>query len=384
MSSNRRTGALVAVIVVVVVVVVAIAGRPGDEAYGLDSTDPSGYKGLRLILEDLGTTVESVDLADLADGSSPFDAVYLPARGVPDDATATALEELARSGGHVVVGGGLLDESEFIDDAFLEPTYRVAQRGDCDVTELADSSGIRVTGDGMVAAPRTQRCYGEGRSHVVADDVGEGRLITISSPDLFTNEFMRAGDDLDRNGPLLDNSVVAVRLLQVDEGAVVAVVTEGIGYVGPTGSSSIGDLIGPGVKLGLWQLAVAFGFYALWRAIRPGRLIEEPTPVELASSDLTAAVGNMMQRRADPADAATALRADALRRIRRRLSLDPAVPPDVVAALVADRTGREPSAVFDALAGAVPQSDAQLVALDHVLTAIRQEVTHDGHPVGQR
>ena len=54
--------------------------------------------------------------------------------------------------------------------------------------------------------------------------------------------------------------------------------------------------MGDGVRGSLWQLALGFLVFALWKARRLGRPVAEPQPVELAASELTVAVGNLLQR----------------------------------------------------------------------------------------
>jgi hypothetical protein len=56
----------------------------------------------------------------------------------------------------------------------------------------------------------------------------------------------------------------------------------------------------------------------------------------------------------------------------------PNVPPEVVAGVVAERTGVEPSKLYAALAAAPVTTDADLTELARLIDAVRQEVFH-GH-----
>ena len=130
------------------------------------------------------------------------------------------------------------------------------------------------------------------------------------------------------------------------------------------------------VKDGLWQLLVAFGLFALWRARRLGRPIPEPQPVQIAGSELVVAVGNLLQQGRRREATAAMLQSDLRRTLSERLGVPVTAPPAAFAAATAARTGLDPATVEAALSPQPPADDAALVALARRVEALRNEVTH--------
>jgi hypothetical protein len=255
-------------------------------------------------------------------------------------------------------------------------------QGACDVAALRDARAVDPAGSVPLRVPvGADSCYGDGSTAlVVRQAVGAGAVVTLASPDLFTNEAMRPHDQEvdDPHTPMRDNVVVASRLLDPGGGGTVAVVTSGVAAV-VGGQRQLSDLIGSGVKLGIWQLVAAFVLFAWYRGRRFGRVVVEPDPVPIAGSELVEAVGNLMQRRDDPGRAAWLLRRDAAVDLAMRLGVPRSTDVSVLAAMVAARAGRDADAVLGTLATAPVTSDDDLLAVAADLEAIRQEVLHGRH-----
>ena len=146
-----------------------------------------------------------------------------------------------------------------------------------------------------------------------------------------------------------------------------------------TGDKGLSDLVAPGIKLALAQLAIAFVVYALWRTIRLGRPVPEPQPVEIDSSEFVSAVGNLLAERRDPLLSAQTIAAASTRSFAAALGLGPGTDPAIVAAAVADRIGRDAHEVERLLRAAPVSSDDDLVALTLELDRLEQELIH-GEP----
>ncbi|MFN7150812.1 MAG: hypothetical protein ACK4V6_15215, partial [Microthrixaceae bacterium] len=132
------------------------------------------------------------------------------------------------------------------------------------------------------------------------------------------------------------------------------------------------------------QLAAAFGLYVWWRARRLGRPVAERRPVDIAGSELVVAVGDLLRRRGNADRAAAVVRADAVRVLAQRLGMGPSPDPAALARIVAQRCGRDPAEVGDALYGgpSATVTDAEsLVRLVQTLDRIRQEVLDVPAPV---
>jgi hypothetical protein len=128
------------------------------------------------------------------------------------------------------------------------------------------------------------------------------------------------------------------------------------------------------VKRALLQLAVAFVLYALWRAVRLGRPVREDQPVEVAGSELVAAVGRLLERTHAPGAAAETLRAELRRALRARLGVPPSADVHQLAAVVAARSGADVDRVLAAIDDRPVTTDAELVTVARAVSSIHQEV----------
>jgi hypothetical protein len=207
-------------------------------------------------------------------------------------------------------------------------------------------------------------CFTDGSASafLVSAPVGRGRVVQLGGAGGFINS--RLGQ--------VDNGLLAVTLLAPRQDSRVAVLQP---VVAGDGDRSLTDLVGPRVKLALLQLAIAFGLVVLWRARRLGRPVLEDQPVQIAGSELVAAVGNLLQRARGRPHAAALLRDDLRRTLTDRLGLPPDAPPRAVADVAAARTGIAADRVDAALEGPSPASEEDLVVLAQTVEAIRQEVT---------
>jgi hypothetical protein len=383
---RRGTGRgwlLLALVVVAVVGLVLASGPGSGEPYDLDDAGVTGYKGLRLLLEDLGATVRQVDASDVGPRAD-VDVAFVPVAVGADRAQVARWRSFARAGGTLVLGTPL-DRNASSPSAFGAGLDIVAlPPRTCDVPRLADARAIDPAGADAIHVPAgAESCYGDGTTAmVVRQPLGAGEVVTLASPDLLTNEAMRPHDQEvdDPARPMADNVVVAARLLDPGGTATVAVVTSGVRAAPVGGDTSLADLVSPGVKLGLWQLVVAFVLFAWYRGRRLGRVVAEPQPVPVAASELVAAVGNLMERRDDPGRAAALLRAETTAELTARLGVPRSTDPSIVAALVAERTGRDADAVAATLSHRPVTTDEQLLAVAAQLDVIRQEVLHGRHP----
>ena len=122
------------------------------------------------------------------------------------------------------------------------------------------------------------------------------------------------------------------------------------------------------------QLLLA-GIVLAWaRGRRLGPVVTEPLPVVVRAAESTQGRARLYRRGRSRDHAATALRRRSLRRASVVLGLPRGSTVDVVAPLVAARTGRSGPDVAVLLAGPPPSDDAALVRLADDLDALDQEV----------
>jgi hypothetical protein len=359
---NRRTLIVVALLVVVVLgAYVGAARRTTGAPLDPGSTAPDGTKALVQLVDRLGGSLRVVDDAPTDDLD-----VALLLQDRLDRRQADELTGWIRRGGTLVVadpgspftppgGTGAFDE---LSGSCAVPALEAVERLDVGLARTF-AVGAGATG-----------CFrvGDDEAFLVSEQEGEGQVISLGGPDLFTNELLGEAD----------NPVLAAALL-VDEGG-------STGFLRPVpaggGDRSLVDLVGTPVRAGLAQLVVAFGLVVLWRARRLGRPIEEPQPVRIEGSELTRAVGRLLENNRRPDRAAALLRDRARRELSGRLGLPLDGTVDAVRAAVAARTTLTEDEAWRAVAAPV-RSDDDLVAVAHLLARIREELTHDRHAVRQ-
>jgi hypothetical protein len=374
MSGDRRRsrGALAWVLGAAGLLAVALLGGQSgdDEPFDPSSTGPAGTKGLVLLLEELGANVdvssdldaESTDLVVIArDGSSL------------DDQQLGMLDAFLEDGGTLVitdpfspltpeVAGPMAALGPFSTETSVEPDV-------CDVAPLADAGTIEVAGVLVYdTAGAEGSCYGDGEAaYVVEVADGGGRLVALAGTTPFTNEYLDQGD----------NAVLAANLMAPESDVSVTLLADALAE--PTADSAF-DLLDPGVGQAVVQLGIAFVIFAAWKARRLGRPLREPQPVDIAGSELVAAVGDLLQRTGQPARAAVLLREDLRLALCERLGLPVESAADVVATAVESRTGAPRARVEEVLVATRPTNDDELLALARQIESLRQEVLH-GHPV---
>ncbi len=340
-----------------ILLAVFLIGRPRSDGPPLDpsSSGRLGTRALVLLLEDLGADV-SVREGAPADG----DDVALVLSDALDDGERDAVRRHVEDGGRLVVADPTSPLQPFAINDVLG-TDRLRPR--CDVPALADVGTVDpVGGVGFDVSGAGTPCFpDDGGAFVAVADVGRGTVVGIGGAGMLTNTSL--GE--------VDNAVLAAALLAPQPGTRVAILRPAA--VGG-GSRSLGDLIAPGVKGALVQIAVAFLVYALWRARRLGRPVPEPQPVPLAASELVVAVGNLLQQAGRRDQAGALLRSDLRRRLAERLGLPFDAPVEVVATTTAARTGIPADRVRAALTPVPLPGDEELVALSAEVAAVEEIV----------
>jgi hypothetical protein len=219
----------------------------------------------------------------------------------------------------------------------------------------------------------------------VDEPVGEGHDVTLAGPELWVNDVMRTLDQPsdEAQAPMADNVVTASAILSGGGSTGVEVVVSGLGGApAASGDGGLFAFVPTGIKLGIWQGFAALAVFALVRARRWGRVVDEPIPVAIAGSELVEARAGLMERRRDPGHAGQMIRRDAARRLGEELGLGRRADPREVVAVVIDRTGADPARVAAVLTGPPPTNDADLIRLVHALDRLQEDLHDDAlrHP----
>jgi hypothetical protein len=297
-----------AVLIVALVVIALLAGNGSSSndgpALSPDSTAPDGTKGLVLLLRDFG--------GDVRVGQEvPDDGTHtaLLLHDALDSATRRRLTAWVRAGNTLV----LTDPASPLAAGSFNSQSGLIAKGECDIDELADAQVVDTPGAALFDTREGEAsCFGDNQeAFVLSHGLGDGRVISVGSADILTNDILDNAD----------NSVLAVRLLlPKSESDSVAILDPNPPLAGDT---SLMDLISDRVFQAIIQLGVAFVLYALWRARRVGRPVTEPQPVAIAGSQFVRAVGGLQQRSHATDRAAASLRLDTRRALGERFGPRP-------------------------------------------------------------
>lgn len=366
MNARVRTFLPLLLLVVAVGIVALVAG-PGADGLPLDprSTAPDGTKALVDTLDELGARV------DVVPAPRESDDVALLLTDVLDEDAREELEAWVAQGGRLVVSDGMSPLTpEVVGGATVVGLVQAPIARDCDVAALTGVEEVQPGSPSVVYAPAAgaQGCFprNEGRWLVVSE-VGEGVLVALGGPEVFTNAALARAD----------HGVLAAALLAPQPGTQVA-------FLRPPrpgeGDATLGELVDPRVRFGLWQLFVAFLLLAAWRARRLGRPLEDFRPVHIPGSELVVAVGNLLQQTRAAPRAAFLLRRDLRRFVAERLGLPASVPADRLAEAAAQRTGWDVEAARRVLAGPPPSDDDDVLELARSTERLRSAVANAGRP----
>jgi hypothetical protein len=224
---------------------------------------------------------------------------------------------------------------------------------------------VRDTGAAGPAAAGVTQCYRQNGRPTLVQLRSAGRLVTVLSTGVpLANSYLA------RQG----NAALAVNLLS-GAGPVVWLVPAIPAGGTPAGTPrSFASLVPLAAYLVLAQLGVALLLTALWRARRLGPLVAEPLPVVVRASETVEGHGRLYQSRRARDRVAATLRAAALGRLMPAVGLPAGAAPGAVTAALAARSTLDEARVANLLYGAVPASDAALVALASDLDALEGEV----------
>jgi Domain of unknown function (DUF4350) len=374
-SSGSRNVLIAASVAVATLLVVwwlgqSAGGRRGP-ALSPTSDDRLGTSALVALAGELGTDVEVADrLPDLAPDQAP-DIVLLLQDLLDEDQTAI-VQDFVDAGGTLVVtdpASSFAPERVGVFDRTSELGVPARLRQDCEVDPLdgIDVAEVRPRHGGVLYRPPlgSDSCIDDpgGAAYLVATGEGDGTVVAFGGAGLLVNAALAEGE----------NAPVAAALLAPQPGTRLVVLEPGP-LATPGGGRSLVELIAPGVKAALIQLALAFGVYALWRARRLGRPVLEPQPVTVAGSELVAATGSLLDRTRSPQHAAELLRRDLRAFLCDRLGVPRQAELPVLTAVTAERTGLDENMLSWALGPDPVLEDAQLVTLARTIDRIREEV----------
>ena len=387
-------------------------GTPGDP----DGVGEFGLLAMRLLVEEsggqtqrnVGLPAADVDVAVMA--IPAFGAPFGAEQDVNAVRTWEPLLDWVRDGGTLLtsldVEGGPLSSGRLVDEDEL------VERGVCGLEELAGTQQVRpLEHVPVLPGPLDQTCFGSATEAViVAQQVGEGRIVRVASIGLFANRALDDADNAAVLARLIDiNTAPTVGFLpqppiwfeaeQIDDNRPAELTEDSNGNPVPFGGvgnpfgvdgpvDSDGNPIGQGdeglfgllpasVLALLAGLGVSALLWALAKGRRLGSPVPEPVPIDLPSSSYVDAVGRLYGKAADAESrSASILRHDLRTDLARRVGMPADSSAEALATALS--SGEQRLAVITMLDGPPPENDEQFVALAAELIETRDRIERGG------
>jgi hypothetical protein len=323
-----------------------------------DGYDPDGAHALAVLLRDNGVPVERTTDVPGTLAQATGATVFVPE---PQLLSEEELQLLADGPGRLVVAQadpGTLDALG--NTAVLADVNETRNRDPgCDLG-YATNAGRALTG-----GPAYRSEDAGARSCYAASllEVPGAHLVLLGDPSALTN------DHLDEQG----NAALGIGLLGASDRVVWLMPSPDRQAIGAKPLRSPDDLLPDWVVDARRGLVLGLVVLALWRGRRLGRVVLEQLPVVVRAAETVEGHGRLYQAAGARGTAAEALRRAALRTLARLSHGGEPPGPEALTALVAERAGREGSAVRDLLYGPPPADDAALVRLASEL----DRLTHD-------
>ena len=349
---------VVVAIVVAVVVLALLAPAQRNDGPPLDPTS-TGAQGTKAAVEVAGRLGADVEVSSELPGADVDVAITFEDIIAPD--REAALRDWIAAGHTFVMAdpaSALTPPAQLEEPDPFEDSTTIGP-GRCDVVEplgvdaLAELEAFGPVYRFEVPSDATSCFADRNGAVVVVERIGRGLLVSVGSPWVFTNEALDQAD----------NAGLFAALAVPEQGTRLSVLTAGPDGTGlqPDDSGSLS--LPTGVTLALLQLLVAFVVYALYRARRLGRPVPEDPPVEIAGSELTRAVGGLMEHAGARDRAAASLRRAARRRLASAYGLAAGSPPDVVVTTTEARSGLDRDRLERALYDHPVADDAALAVV---------------------
>ncbi|GAA3428411.1 DUF4350 domain-containing protein [Streptosporangium nondiastaticum] len=357
---------LVALIVVAAAVAGVLLGGTGGQDRRLDPDDTSlsGAGALARLLEGRGVRITRVTSAAEARAAATADSTLLVTDAFP--LTAGDASRLAGTPGDLLLVGGDRRLRTLAPGLRATGEARTRSREPRCALPAAAAAGSVHLGGTTFAVPRGGTgCYPAGDDPTMVGYRDGDRTITaVGDGDFMTN--LRLAED--------GNAALAMNLAGARPTLVWLVPPPPGEAVAETGEQGIYDLVPPGVKWAVAQLALAVVLLALWRGRRLGPVVAERLPVVVRAAETAEGRARLYRARRARDRAAAALREGFADRVVPRLGLPSAAGPDARVSALAERTGQAAPQVASALYGPPPADDAGLVALAAYLDMLERQV----------
>lgn len=356
-----RRGWVIAAVVVLLGLVLGLLGRSEPDSglpFDPSNPGPAGSAALVEVLRELGAEVTVS-----AETPSRVHDVAVVLVGGHDAATVDRLEGWVRSGGRLI----LADATSPLNPLAVEQAAAFDLFGpvpltvDCDHPAMAAIDRVASSGWTSLQAPAdaSLACLPTDTGVALAGvPFGEGELIVFGGRGAWTNDAL--GNE--------DNAALGAALVQPAGGPRVV-------FLRPpapgTGGRSLGDLVPPRVRSGIWQLVIAFGVLAWARSRRHGPPVDERLPTSIRGSEMVAAVAGLLERTGQRQIAAAALQDEFARCLEDRVGLPRHAQRRVLADTAAGVMPADAEELWDVLRPQEITDDRELLALARRIARVR-------------
>ena len=357
---------------ILVIAIVAVLVSGGTQAAGRalagDNVAPAGSMALVEVLRQQGVTVTlASSLAEVRATVGTDSTVFLYDENSYLD--QSQLNELGDLAAHTVVAA-----PDFLALQALAPTVGFGGvsesdtlAADCSVPAATRAEELSPGGDTLSIPPDAGNslltgCFASGTTTFalvqVQNDSSGGIISLVPDARLFNNE----------NIADYGNAALALGLLGPSDSLVWYLPT--LADLPRTGPPSLAELTPGWVTPVLVLLMLVAAAAAFWRAARFGPLVAENLPVTVKASETMEGRARLYARSNARLRALDALRVGAVQRLALAVGLGRLAHLEEVIGSVAHFTGRAPDEVRRVLVGAIPESDAQLMAFSDALQAL--------------
>lgn len=333
-------------------------GRPLDPA----DASLSGGKGLAQLLRAHGVRVVRVTSVEEAQAANTGNSTLLLT-----DTSFLGEEEVrlltAMSADRLVVGAQ--SHLEILAPGVTPGrSARTRSREPGCALPAATRAGSAYLGGLLFDAPAgAARCYLADGMPSLVGYTDEGQTVTVVGDGQFMTNLRLAEDG---------NAALATNLAGARPTLIWLTAPETV--PGTTGGKGLYDLVPPGVRWAVAQLALAVVLLALWQGRRLGPVVTERLPVVVRAAETVEGRARLYRARRARDRAAAALRTGFVDRITPRLGLPSAAGPDAKVGAIAERTGQAAAYVGAALYGPPPADEAGLIALAAYLDMLERQV----------
>ncbi|SDS28292.1 protein of unknown function [Paraoerskovia marina] len=347
------------------VLVLLLLPRPSSTTpFSTETATPDGTRALAQVLRAQGVTVTETGSVDVAAESGVAGTTLVVAPGAYLEEEQVDL--LVSTEADLV----LLDPSRTLLDAATDGAVTrdysapasVRTTPGCEDPDAVAAGSVRSAGDLSSTGDGAVVCFVEDGAGAYAVVDGDRTVRVFADARAVTNEHVSTAG----------NAALALRAVGERPE-----VTWLVPALVPLEAEPGPGLLPPWLILVLLQGAVTVVVLGLWQGRHLGRVVTEPLPVVVRSSEATRGRARLYRRHGARGHAGAGLRAATARRLADRLGLPRSADPAAVVAAVSSASGRPTHEISALLYGPPPADDARLVELARHLDTLESEV----HPL---